>query len=229
MKTNIFLFILVIFIISLIITLNMFFQESYQSEMAEQFNRQQLLIAKSVAKSIEGDLQHIEGETLSLVRLLGEGGLSGKTMEESVYTAYVDLSEDLNVTIKILDGNGRAMFSSHGEPANASDIEYFEGSASLPPGKVTYIDRLAQDRKLVLLTPIVKGSSRKGLLIMELSIDTISKKFLAPIKAGIRGHAWMMSGNGTLLYHPTQPKMVGKNLYKADRSCFAVSPSSSPD
>ena len=60
MKTNIILFALVVFIISLIITLNIFFQQSYQSEMAEQFNRQQLIIAKSIAKSIEDEIQHIE-------------------------------------------------------------------------------------------------------------------------------------------------------------------------
>src|SRR5512141_3221648 len=29
-----------------------------------------------------------------------------------------------------------------------------------------------------------------------------------------------MDGNGILLYHPTQPKMVGKNLNKADQSCY---------
>jgi PAS domain S-box-containing protein len=30
----------------------------------------------------------------------------------------------------------------------------------------------------------------------------------------------MMDGAGTLLYHPTQPQMVGKNLYSTDASCF---------
>jgi PAS domain S-box-containing protein len=30
----------------------------------------------------------------------------------------------------------------------------------------------------------------------------------------------MMDNNGILLYHPTQQKMVGKNLYKADESCY---------
>jgi PAS domain S-box-containing protein len=30
----------------------------------------------------------------------------------------------------------------------------------------------------------------------------------------------MMDTDGTLLYHPTQPSMVGKNLFQADRSCF---------
>jgi PAS domain S-box-containing protein len=220
-KTNILLFGLVLFIISLIITLNMFFQESYQSEMAEQFNRQQLLIAKSIAKGIEGDMQHIDAETLSFARLLGEGGLSGRSIEEAVYTAYVELSEDTNVTIKIIDGAGKMIYSSHGEKLSPSDVELLRNSSSVPPGKVVYLDRLAQERKLVLLTPIARPKGgENGLLILELSINTISRKFLAPIKAGIRGHAWMMSGNGTLLYHPTQPKMVGKNLYKADKSCF---------
>jgi signal transduction histidine kinase len=30
----------------------------------------------------------------------------------------------------------------------------------------------------------------------------------------------MMDGSGNLLYHPTQPQMVGRNLYKTDTSCF---------
>jgi len=220
LKTNVFLLILVLFIISLIITLNMFFQQSYQSEMAEQFNRQQLLIAKSVAKSIEGDMQHIEAETLSLARLLGERGLRSTNIGEAVYTAYVELSDDPSVNIRILDEGGSQIFSSHGEPMGVTDKELLRDYAAAPSGKVTYLDRLAVAREITLITPILRPSGRRGLLIMELGIDTISKKFLFPIKAGIRGHAWMMSGNGTLLYHPTQPKMVGKNLYQADKSCF---------
>jgi PAS domain S-box-containing protein len=221
LKTNIFLFGLVLFIISLIITLNMFFQQSYQSEMAEQFNRQQLLIARSIAKGIEGDMQHIDAETLSLARLLGEGKLSGRGIEEAVYTAYVELSEDTNVGIKIIDGTGKIIYSLQGEKLSPTDIGLLRNSSSIPPGKVVYLDRLAEDRRLVLFTPIsAPKGGRNGLLVLELSINTITKKFLAPIKAGIRGYAWMMSGDGTLLYHPTQPKMVGKNLYKAHKSCF---------
>ena len=30
----------------------------------------------------------------------------------------------------------------------------------------------------------------------------------------------MMDEKGNLLYHPTQPSMVGRNLYKTDSSCF---------
>jgi len=219
MKTNLLLFILVLFIISLIITLNIFFQQSYQSEMAEQFNRQQLLIAKSVAKSIGDDMQHIEAETLSLARLLGEQGLSGSSLRQSVYTAYVELSEDVNIGIKVIDAEKNLRYSSQGEPLGAEDLEFFETAKEVPSSRVLSLDRLAKERKIVMLTSI--GESRfEGVIIVEIMIDAITNKFLAPIRVGIRGHAWMMDDDGTLLYHPTQPKMVGKNLFEADKSCF---------
>jgi PAS domain S-box-containing protein len=219
MKTNLLLFILVLFIISLIITLNIFFQQSYQSEMAEQFNRQQLLIAKSVAKSIGDDMLHIEAETLSLARLLGEQGLSGSSLRQSVYTAYVELSEDVNIGIKVIDAEKNLRYSSQGEPLGAEDLEFFETAKEVPSSRVLSLDRLAKERKIVMLTSI--GESRfEGVIIVEIMIDAITNKFLAPIRVGIRGHAWMMDDDGTLLYHPTQPKMVGKNLFEADKSCF---------
>ncbi len=220
MKTNILLFILVIFIISLIITLNIFFQQSYQSEMAEQFNSQQLLIAKSIAHSIEDEMRHIEAETSSLTGLLSKRGLDDRSLEGAVYTAYVELSEDLNVNVKILDANGRLRYGSRSGFSGEEQRKLFTLAGEIPNGKVRIIDLLAPERKLVMVSPIYGASGLKGTVILEMMIDAVSRKFLAPIKAGIRGHAWMMDGKGTLLYHPTQPKMVGNNLFKAHKSCF---------
>ena len=88
MKTNIFLLILAVFIVSLIITLNIFFQQNYQSEMAAQFNRQQLLIAQSVAKNIESEIEHIKEKTRSFVTLLADRGLDSGNMEGFVDDAF---------------------------------------------------------------------------------------------------------------------------------------------
>jgi PAS domain S-box-containing protein len=220
LKTNVLLFILVIFIISLIITLNIFFQQSYQSEMAEQFNSQQELIAKSVAKGIEDEMHHIEAETLSLTRLLSQRGLEDQSLQEAVYTAYVDLSEDSNVDVRILDGRGRPKYDSHRISPAGQDTKMIDLARKIPNGNIRFIDLLAPERKIVMLSPIFRGSELRGVVVLDIMIDTLSRKFLAPIKAGIRGHAWMMDGKGTLLYHPTQPKMVGKNLFKVDSSCF---------
>jgi PAS domain S-box-containing protein len=59
-----------------------------------------------------------------------------------------------------------------------------------------------------------------GVVLAVLSLEGITQKYIAPIKSGSRGYAWMMDSDGTLLYHPTQPQMVGKNLYHTDQSCF---------
>jgi len=220
LKTNIFLLILSVFIVSLIITLNMFFQQNYQSEMAEQFNRQQLLIAKSVAKNIEGHIEHIEEEALSFVRLLADRGLDLRNMDEFINDAFAEVREDININLKILDNQGRLRYSSSGESLTNRDIEFFRSARDIKIGKVRFLDLTMEGKKIVMLTPIGRASERKGVLIVDVMLHTISHKFLAQIKEGVSGHAWMMDEKGTLLFHPTQPNMVGKNIYSADPSCF---------
>lgn len=220
MKTNIFLFALAVFIISLIITLNIFFQQSYQSEMAEQFNRQQLIIAKSIAKSIEEDILHIEARTLSLARLIAERKQDNRNLEGCISNSYSGLKEETSSNIKILDSSGKVVYSSLGESLKPRDSELFQMMKRSPVMKVQYKDLLATDRKIIMIAPITGPSGLQGALILEIMIDTISRKFLTEARAGFRGHAWMMDGNGILLYHPTQPKMVGKNVNKADESCY---------
>ncbi len=220
LKTNISLLILVIFVISLIITLNIFFQQSYQSEMAEQFNRQQLLIAKSTAKNIEAEIQRLEEEALSFARFISDRGVDDKNLKEFVSIALAEAREDININIKLLDSKGRMEYTSLGESPDNKDLGLFEMAKKVTPGEMRYFDMLAEDRKFIMLTPIARTAEARGVLIMEIMIKDINKKFLAPIRVGIRGHAWMMDSSGTLLYHPTQPGMIGKNLYKTDRSCF---------
>jgi PAS domain S-box-containing protein len=220
LKTNIFLLILAVFIVSLIITLNIFFQQNYQSEMAEQFNRQQLLIAKSVAKNIESHMEHIEEETLSFVRLLADRGLDSRNMEEFVNDAFAEAREEVSINLKIIDNQGRLKFSSSGESLTDRDQAFFREVQEVKTGTVKFIDLTKGSKKIVMLTPIGRSTGRKGALIVDVMLHTISQKFLASIKEGTKGHAWMMDGKGTLLYHPTQPQMVGKNIFAADRSCF---------
>ena len=220
MKTHILLLILVIFIISLIITLNVFFQNTYQSEIAEQFNRQQLLIAKSIAKNVESEMLHVESEILSLASLVAEKKLEPPGIEEFINYAHYEIREDVNASIKIIDSRKRLKYSSQSEPLTPEDLELFDRAAGIAPGEVLAVDKLATDRKIVMIAPITGRSEPAGVLLAEIEIENVNRRFLDPIRVGIRGHAWMMGSDGTLLYHPTQPNMIGKNLYKADRACF---------
>lgn len=211
---------LILFIVSLIITLNIFFQQSYQSEMAEQFNRQQLIIAKTIAKNIEDQIAHLEDETISFVNLLAARGLAGEGLPSFVNNAFVEFGEDLEIDLKVFDNHGTLVYSSLSKEQDHLDRDLFKRAVVLAPEHVRFVDALAEKRSIFLITPVVRGTDVLGAVIMEIMIDSINKKFLAPARVGIRGHAWMMDGEGTLLFHPTQPEMIGKNLYKTDASCY---------
>jgi len=221
MRSNLSLFGLIILVISIIITLNIFFQQSYQGEMAEQFSREKQLIARSVAKSISDEVEHLEDETIRFSRLLYSRGLDPRDMDAFIKDTFSEITEDITIVLKILDSSGRPVYSSAGKAIDKEDIEHYELAKLVKQGEVQFHDMVEEGRKLVLLTPVArKGTPAKGYIIIDIAIDSISKKFLEPIRTGIRGYAWMMNGNGTLLYHPTETGMVGKNIYRADKNCF---------
>jgi signal transduction histidine kinase len=87
----------------------------------------------------------------------------------------------------------------------------------LCPGDVL----MEQDTKMIsIVAPVCRYDSLIGAAVLTLDIQDIARTFLGPIRSGSRGYAWMMDEKGNLLYHPAQPDMVGRNLYKTDSSCF---------
>ncbi len=83
-----------------------------------------------------------------------------------------------------------------------------------------------ETKEFIVATPIYQSRNDRpspefsGVVLAVLSMDGITRKYLSPIRSGMRGYAWMMDSDGTLLYHPNQPRMVGKNLYQTDKTCF---------
>ena len=76
---------------------------------------------------------------------------------------------------------------------------------------------------LYIISPVHRGAGPAYIAFFRTRIDALSniaQNFVSSIKSGTIRYAWMMDKNGTLLFHPKQPGMVGRNLYKADTTCF---------
>lgn len=218
MKLNILLIFFILVIVSFIITLNVFFQQNYQQEMAEQFNRQQLLIAKAVSSSIAGAFEHMEEELTSMARLLSRRGLSPANLRDFVSDSFAEESLEEGIVLSIFDLTGQRVYPSPArDPEMAAVVEHVAGRKE---GETYYVDRIAEHQELMIGTPVVKNGVPLGVIVVEVSIEMVNRKYLEPIKSGMRGYAWMMDGSGTLIYHPTQSGMIGKNIYHADESCF---------
>jgi len=226
-----------IIVLSLIILLGQFFHQSLQEEMAEQFNKQQLLLAREVAANIDDFIMHVYKDIHVISRLPEIDKIHQSPRCRSVAEAInFNIQNEVLVTIRVLNKKGIVLYDSSypgREGVDLSKADYFKKASLLPRNEKLITDLLSpsdlgQDSKqFIVASPIYQrreGSITpefNGIVLAVLSMDGLTKKYLAPIKSGIGGYAWMMDSTGTLLYHPTQPQMVGKNLYVTDDVCMS--------
>jgi C4-dicarboxylate-specific signal transduction histidine kinase len=220
MRIKVALILLLLIIISIIVTLNIFFQQNYEAEMAAQFNQQQLIIAKTLSDSIQTNIQHLIDEASAFVKLLSNRGLHQVGLDEFVNYAFAELSTELGVEMIIIDQNNMTIFQTRPELFPSNELhDLSEKIKNLRSSNFYFMEDVSL-RRLIFGFPVKRNETFIGATIITVNISEICNKFLTPIQAGKRGHAWMMDASGTLLYHPTQPKMIGRNIFNADKSCY---------
>jgi PAS domain S-box-containing protein len=223
-------------ILSLIIILGQVFHQTLQGEMANQFNAEQLLLAQQVAINIEAFLDYVHKD-ISVVSKLPDVLMVNRSAQARsvVEELYYYLESDIILTLQIVDRDGTVLYDRvypDRKGANIRDTKYFRRALTLRRNEylitslMNIIETRDDSKQFAVVAPIYQNRTGatdpqfSGAVLAVLSLDGITQKYLAPIKSGIRGYAWMMEDDGTLLYHPTQPQMVGKNLFRTDQSCF---------
>ncbi len=222
-------------VLSLIIILGQFFHQSLQAEMAGPFNQQQLLLAREVAINIESFIDHAYKDITVISRMPQIQQLNQDSSCRPVAEAInFNIQSEALVTIRVLNRDGIVVYDSTApgrEGTNLSKTDFFQKARLLPKHEKMVTDLLPgeganqESKQFIIATPIYQKhgespSEFSGIVLAVLSLDGLTQKYIAPVKSGTRGYAWMMDSEGTLLYHPKQPQMVGKNLYHTDRSCF---------
>ncbi|HEX9021868.1 MAG TPA: ATP-binding protein, partial [Nitrospirota bacterium] len=213
-----------------------FFHQSLQEEMAGQFNQQQLLLSQEVAMNIEGFIDHVFKNLRVISQLPEIEQIQRSSRCRSVVESInFSLRNEALLTIRVIDRRGILRYDSASpgrEQIDLSQTDYFKSVRLLPRNEKLITDLLdihnddPQTKEFIVATPIYQrppGAAVfefRGAVLAVLSMSGITQKYLSPIKSGTRGYAWMMDTDGTLLYHPTQPRMVGKNLYHTDTTCF---------
>lgn len=218
MKSYLLIVSTLIVVISALITLNVFFQQSLQMEMAEQFNKQQLLLSKSIADHIGAYLYFVKQDVIHIANMLSKRGISNKKDMDWLASDALRKKGIIETTLGILDVKGNTVFfegdNSLLKPVAINILEQAKRTMS---GNTTIMET---PHMIYIISPLYSRNNMQGTIFLSIKINDIARHFVGDIKSGSRGYAWMMDKNGTLLYHPTQPGMVGGNIYKADSTCF---------
>ncbi|HYA26737.1 MAG TPA: ATP-binding protein [Thermodesulfovibrionales bacterium] len=209
---------ILVLIVSALITLNIFFQQTLQMEMAEQFNKQQLFLANAEASNIQSYVNGLKDELWHIAAVVSELRIREKKEFSRIATEFFRGKDIVKTDIAFIDKVGAVLFAGGDISLKKTEISTLLQKTK---GSCAGKSLMEQDsRRLQIITPVCRSGSFEGVVLLSLDIQDIAKEFLSPIKSGSRGYAWMMDGKGDLLFHPTQPGMVGKNLYKTDSSCF---------
>lgn len=215
-STVVIISVLVLIIVSLLV-LSVFFERTLQRETAEQFNRQQLLLAEAEVASIQHYLSSAREELLHIAQFLSMAPGTIIDLRSITDVQFKD-SGLVRKQVQVLDARGSAIFSRGNVHAAVPDENQMADSVKrLCPGDVV----IRQDTTVLsLAAPVCRYDSFRGAVLLSINIQDIARTYLSPLTTGTRGYAWMMDEKGNLLYHPTQSNMVGRNLYKTDTSCF---------
>lgn len=207
-----------IVIISALITLNIFFQQSLQMEVAEQFNKHQLLLSTSTANNIKSYFYFLKEEIVEFARELSEKGIENETAFDVLIANELKHKRLIKTNVGILDAGGNILFYR----GDKSLIKQLVTQAVKEAGNIKSLDAKIVEMQpmITVIAPVYKNNKLARIVLFSSEIQDIANNFFRDLKSGTRGYAWMMDKDGNLLYHPTQPEMVGRNLYKADATCF---------
>ncbi len=202
-------------ITTVLISLNIFFQHSLQTEIAEDFNSQQLVLTKTISTSMKEYLVYMKEEAISISHIASKLNIQSKSDTEWLRTAVLGIKGLIRTDIGILseneeiifyDGNRDALEKTKKEIINKAKQTPFGSSTIIEkPETIYFISRMNNSEKIILLS---------------INPSDLANHFLSRIQLSKKGNAWILTGNGTLLFHPTQPEMAGRNIYSTDNTCF---------
>src|SRR5512137_103233 len=192
-------------VLSIIIILGQFFHQSLQDAMAEQFNKQQLLLAQQVAINVEGFLDHVYKDINVISRLPDILSVRWSPQARSVMQGiHYHVESDILVALRVIDRAGVILYDSgypSREGTNIADTKYFRRATTLKRNQhlVTDLMDVTGDRsdpkQFVMAVPIYQKSAGseetvfRGVVMAVLSVNGITQKYLLPVKSGTRGYA----------------------------------------
>ncbi len=211
MKGYLLIIIPLLIVTSILISLNIFFQHSLQMQIAEDFNAQQLILAQSISHRIKEYLKHMKDDTISLSYILSK--MDGTSNEEIIkLKAFFGLTR---TNMVVLTNNGSVIFQDGDIDVSSEKAQFLVKKAkSVPFGSSVFIET---PKMIYCISPF--SDSKKFIFLSLNSID-LAKEVLTDIQAAKKGNIWILTGQGDLLYHPTQTDMAGRNIYSKDNRCF---------
>ncbi len=212
--------ILVICIILICVVTSLGFKTHGEVEeiVQEQFNEQQLLLARQAALGIAG----FADERVTIIEILARdrSGDEIANLTRCFKTIYEETSGFYS--IEFIDTNGVVVY---GYPEYRAPVGYdlyaenrssaFDSARDLRKTKISSPTPLFEGGLgSFIWVPVYKGEEFRGVILAIIRMSTITDRFLAPIMQNRTGYVYMIDHNGKSLYDGARREAIGKNYIK---------------
>jgi len=222
-------------VLAIVIFLGWLSAKKVRDTVVENFNQQQLVLARHAASQTEifFDIIKREMSLLSkhpaltssdpalLEKLLpvsfslfaDEGLLEIRYFDAVSKHVYRAVPQGKEFRIEQPTSRDRELFSSSLKSSNQDRLHFhvfIEHGPAADTGKHTALLYLAKD----VYTP--ENSSMRGMLICVVDGLVVAERRLKDIRSGRTGYAWLIDNNGFFLYHPVAD-FIGKDAFEARR------------
>ncbi|MEW6569931.1 MAG: ATP-binding protein, partial [Nitrospirota bacterium] len=202
----------------------------------EDFNNQQLVLARYAANRIENGLDFVKRE-LSLLSFSPSIQYLEVSWANRMNTTLSGIKEEGVIEIRLVDNKGGTVYivDNLGTPriikGDFRDTEYFKWAFLKENKNRIYVGEITRDNerypeKLImsLATPIYEESVDEahplpagrfsGVLLFIIDVTHLARENIRDIKSGKTGYAWAIDNKGVFLYHPKKD-FIGEDAFKA--------------
>ncbi len=193
--------------------------------VSEQFNEEQLVLARHISILIERQIQFLKKEILLLEEQIPAGGFDPEVSEAAVQRTFQRVLESGVWKIEIVDVRGAKEYIfmpyRHWTMIEAPS----ERLSILPPlnkleqGEVWVSDTQIKPYGIGQYLGIPLRGNNPSVLLFNINISWFLNPFLREIRSGKTGYAWLIDGQGHFLYHPNTD-FIGKRAQEIRKETY---------
>jgi len=238
-KTIIVFGILMIVLLISALVLGMISAKHMKEIVRDDFNKQQLILARYAASQIKDNMHFIKTE-LSLLGLSPSIQYMEVSWPNRMNTTLSRVKEEGIIETRFLDIKGETAYIvdnlgvSRIIKGNFQDTEYFKWAILKSNRNKIYVSEVTRESEqypekivMILATPTYQESIDEahpvptghisGVLLFTVDVSYLVEKIIKDIKSGKTGYAWAIDNKGIFLYHPKE-EFIGKDAFKARAS-----------
>lgn len=198
--------------------------EEVKQKTIDDFNNQQMILAKQAAKNIESYFKNYFYE-LTYLASIGNMDLSSQRGKELLSNFYTINSDKINA-ITLVSEKGKIIYTIPFNPkaigADISSQNHVKMAMKTHQPVISDVFTAVQGYQAVAYyVPIIKDKVYRGNLAVLIPFDKLASENLMNIKIGKSGFAWVISKNGIEIFCPI-PGHVGKTVKENARDYIGL-------